>query len=298
MTNQASPHPVNNRGTELFPEGAFFPLTDPLRFVASAQEYLNPSSVSFLIVANPRLSRQLLGILASARGVMLQGEARSLKEAADRIGDRPPEVVFFEWNAAGSTREDLEHFLKSWKEPGVVLIVNSPSDALHAYQIHALDCLVMPIDREAVVRSIGHVLERVRLRRASLLGREFLGVLRSAPTFLRGVERIPLRSNGRISFLRTEDVDWIEAQGDYVCLHSGSTKHLVRSKISSMEQQLGSPAFVRIHRSTLVNVEKIRELQPLSYGDYAVVLVNGTRLTLSRSYRQRTLVRLMQTRSA
>jgi two-component system LytT family response regulator len=298
MINQASPQSFENRGTGLFAGRGIFPFTDPFRFVAAAQEYLNPSAVSFFIVANSRLSHQLLGTLASAKGVLLQGEARSLKEAADKIGEHPPEVMFLEWDPDGSTREDLENSLKSWNEPGVVLIVHSPSDALHAYQVHALDCLVMPIDREGVVRSVGDVLERVRLRRASKLGREFLGVLRSAPTFLRGVKRIPVRSNGRISFLRTDDVEWIEAQGDYVCLHVGSSKHLVRSKISAMEQQLGSPAFVRIHRSTIVNVERIRELQPLAYGDYAVVLVDGTRLTLSRSYRQRALLRLMQARSA
>jgi two-component system LytT family response regulator len=98
--------------------------------------------------------------------------------------------------------------------------------------------------------------------------------------------------------LRTEEIDWLEAQGDYVCLHSGTKKHLVRNKISTLEQQLGTTAFVRIHRSIIVSIDRIRELQPLMYGEYTVVLADGTRLTLSRSYRQRALDLLTQVRSA
>jgi two-component system LytT family response regulator len=129
-----------------------------------------------------------------------------------------------------------------------------------------------------------------------MLGEKLLEFFHGAPE--RRTGRIPVRSAGRISFLRTEEVDWLEAQGDYVCLHAGAKKHLVRNRISVLEKQLGGSTFVRIHRSIIVNTDRIRELQPLTYGEYSVVLADGTRLTLSRSYRQHVLDLLTQVRSA
>ena len=101
-----------------------------------------------------------------------------------------------------------------------------------------------------------------------------------------------VRNAGRITFVRVEEVDWIEAQGDYVCLHCQGKKHLVREKISDMENQLATDRFLRIHRSTIVSIPRIKEMQPLFHGEYAVVLHDGTRLTMSRSFRDRVFERL------
>jgi len=105
--------------------------------------------------------------------------------------------------------------------------------------------------------------------------------------------RLLVKSNGKILFLRADEVDWVEAQGDYVCLHVQGKKHLAREKISNLDQQLPSHTFLRIHRSTIVNMDRVRELQPLFYGEYAVILQDGTRLTLSRSFRERVFQRLI-----
>jgi two-component system LytT family response regulator len=113
-----------------------------------------------------------------------------------------------------------------------------------------------------------------------------------SPSALPNAARLLVKSGGRISFLRSEEVDWIEAQGDYVCLHTNGKKHLMRERISHLEKLLPHGRFLRIHRSTIVNIDRIKEMQPLSYGDYAVILVDGTRLTLSRSYRQHVFQRL------
>ena len=108
---------------------------------------------------------------------------------------------------------------------------------------------------------------------------------------------IMVRSGGRITFVRVDDVDWIEAQGDYICLHTQGKKHLIREKISDMETQLSPENFLRIHRSTMVNVTRIREMQPMFHGEYAVVLQDGTRLTMSRSFRDRVFERLTGTQA-
>ena len=93
--------------------------------------------------------------------------------------------------------------------------------------------------------------------------------------------------------MKAEEIDWIEADRDYVRLYNGSRKHLLRGTISGMERQLQGERFIRIHRSTIVNVDRIREMQPLSYGEYAVILYDGTRLTLSRSFRERVFEHMM-----
>lgn len=298
MAAQASPHIPNNRGSGGPAEGEFIPLGDPSRFLAAAQELLDPPSVSFFVIANQKLSHQIMEILASAHGVSLRGDAPTLRNASDQIGTSYPEVLFLEQTIAASAKDDLKPYLKSWHEPELVFLLKSPADALQAYRLHAVDCIVTPIERDSVVRTVGHILEHIRLRRVGRLGEKLVELFRGVPASPHGVGRIPIRTNGRISLLRTEEIDWLEAQGDYVCLHSGAKKYLVRNKISTMAQQLGARAFVRIHRSMIVNVDRIRELQPLMYGEYSVVLSDGTRLTLSRSYRHKAFDLLTQGRSA
>jgi two-component system LytT family response regulator len=105
-------------------------------------------------------------------------------------------------------------------------------------------------------------------------------------------DRFIVKSGGRITFLRSSEIDWAEAQGDYVCLHVQGKKHLIRERISRLENQLPGNVFVRIHRSSIVNIDRIREMQPLFYGEYSVILQDGTRLTLSRSFKHKVFERL------
>jgi DNA-binding LytR/AlgR family response regulator len=106
-------------------------------------------------------------------------------------------------------------------------------------------------------------------------------------------DRLLVKSSGRILLIRADEVDWVEAQGDYVCLHVQGKKHLARQKISRLDRELPPHLFLRIHRSTIVNLDRVKELQPLFYGEYAVILQDGTRLTMSRSFRERAFQRLI-----
>jgi two-component system LytT family response regulator len=103
----------------------------------------------------------------------------------------------------------------------------------------------------------------------------------------KALERLVIKSAGRVFFLRVEEIDWIEAAGNYVRLHVGKEAHLLRDTMNSIEGRLDPKRFLRIHRSTIVNIERIQELQPLFHGDYVVILRDGTQLNLSRGYRQR-----------
>ena len=108
----------------------------------------------------------------------------------------------------------------------------------------------------------------------------------------KSVTRLVVKSGGRIVFLRVDEIDWVEAADNYVRIHAGRESHLIRETLQSLEGRLNPEKFLRIHRSTLVNLDRIRELQPIFHGDYLVKLNDGTELTLSRSYREKLLVPL------
>ena len=114
---------------------------------------------------------------------------------------------------------------------------------------------------------------------------KLLQLLDGLPAGKQHLQRIPIKSAGKVSFVNANDVDWIQANGDYVWIHSQGKKNLLREKISELHRKLDPQHFARIHRSTIVNVNRIRDLEPLFYGDYAVNLNDGTKLTLSRTYR-------------
>jgi two-component system LytT family response regulator len=129
-------------------------------------------------------------------------------------------------------------------------------------------------------------------RRAGELGRRLLALVGDVKPEPQRVERLVVKSGGRVFFLRTEEIDWIEAAGNYVRLHLATESHLFRETMNRMESRLDARRFARIHRSRIVNTERIKELQPWFNGDYAVVLRDGTRLTLSRGYRDKLQQRL------
>ncbi len=126
----------------------------------------------------------------------------------------------------------------------------------------------------------------------SLVGDPFAPTPAPQPKQILLQNRLMVKSGGRIMFLRPEEIDWIAAQGDYVCLHVQEKKYLVRTKIGELELTFAPERFVRIHRSTLVAIDRIKEFQPLLYGEYAVTLLDGTKLMMSRSHRESVFRRL------
>lgn len=120
-----------------------------------------------------------------------------------------------------------------------------------------------------------------------LLSLRLLALLEDSRERTRYAERLAVKTAGRVLLLSTAEIDWVAAEGNYVRLHAGKRSHLVREAIGSLESRLDPHAFVRIHRSAIVRLERIRELQPWSHGEYRVILQDGTQLTLSRSYRDR-----------
>ncbi|MDQ3254506.1 MAG: LytTR family DNA-binding domain-containing protein, partial [Acidobacteriota bacterium] len=174
--------------------------------------------------------------------------------------------------------------------PPVIFTTAYDQHALRAFDVHAVDYLLKPYNQERFRRS----LERVRAQvqnghEGSDLDERLRALLETLRPERKYLERLMIKASGRVIFLPTGELDWIEAEGNYLRLHSGREAYLLRETMNRLAARLDPHKFARVHRSTLVNVERIKELQPMFGGDYVVILRDGTQLTLSRSYRDKLL---------
>jgi len=246
-----------------------------------------------LIVDDEPLARKgVRQLLEEDPEVEILGECGDGLEAVEQIKALHPELVFLDIQMPEMDGFAVLDALTPAELPIVVFVTAYDQHALRAFQVHALDYLLKPFEEERFEEALARAKAQLRHKNGSQLTRRIIEMLDGTREERQGPGRIMVRNAGRITFIRVEEVDWIEAQGDYVCLHCQGKKHLVREKISDMETQLAADRFLRIHRSTIVSIPRIKEMQPLFHGEYAVVLHDGTRLTMSRSFRDRVFERL------
>lgn len=246
-----------------------------------------------LIVDDEPLSRQgIRSVLEKDPEIEILGEAADGLEALERIRADHPDLLFLDVQMPELNGFDVLDALAPGELPLVVFVTAYDQYALNAFQVHALDYLLKPYEDERMLEALDHAKAQLRQKNGTHTAKRLLDMLDTTKAERGRTGRIMVRSGGRITFVRVDDVDWIEAQGDYVCLHTQGKKHLVREKISDMEAQLSPELFLRIHRSTMINVSRIKEMQPLFHGEYSVMLQDGTRLTMSRSFRDKVFDRL------
>jgi len=246
-----------------------------------------------MVIDDEPLGRQKIQILLKDDPtVEVVAESAGGDNAIHQIRTLHPDLIFLDVQMPGKDGFAILRELDQEDLPLVVFVTAYDQHAVEAFRVHALDYLLKPFDRERFLEALGRAREQMAQQRHGDTGRRLLNMLGSTPGKDVPAGRLMLKTGGKILFLRAEEIDWVEAQGDYVCLHAGQRKHLMREKISDLEQQLPYSSFVRIHRSTIVNIDRIKEMQPLFYGEYSVVLHDGTRLTLSRSFREKVFHRL------
>ena len=249
--------------------------------------------VRVLVADDEPLARERLRtLLAPEDWVEVVAECPTGIEAIDAIGRLEPDLVFLDVQMPGANGFDVIEAIGPARMPLVVFVTAFDHYALRAFDVHALDYLLKPFDRqrfhEALVRARQH-LERPA---NGDLERRLLELVQDLKPNAQRLERFVIKSGGRVFFVRANEIDWIEAAGNYVKLHVGTETHLFRDTMNSIESQLDSDVFFRIHRSHIINIERVKELQPWFNGEYVVFLKNGTRLTLSRSYRDKLQERL------
>jgi two-component system, LytTR family, response regulator len=185
--------------------------------------------------------------------------------------------------------------IKREQMPMVVFVTAYDEYALQAFEVHALDYLLKPFGRDRLQQSLAHARQQREGHRAGELGRGLMALVDDlAPE--RKPDRLVVKSGGRVFFVRTDEIEWIEAAGNYVRLHLATQTHVFRETMNDMEKRLDPERFFRIHRSRIVNGDRIKELQPWTSGEYLLVLQNGAHLRLSRNYREKLQQRLFRRR--
>lgn len=242
-----------------------------------------------LIVDDEELARRGLALrLGKHADVELLGECRNAREAVKAIRELTPDVVFLDIQMPGRSGFDVLAALDMPAPPKVVFVTAHDEHALAAFRVNALDYLLKPVEEGA----LDEALQRVRRALGASDTGETQARLRALSEALGGSlpavasdDTLAVHGSGRIRLVRIADIDYLEAQGDYVAIHAAGRALMMRTTLADMEDRLRPRGFLRIHRSQIVNKSRVVELKALDNGEYDVILRDGSQLKLSRSYR-------------
>jgi two-component system LytT family response regulator len=245
--------------------------------------------IRVLVVDDEPLARaKIRGMAAGDPEIRVVGECTNGAEAIEAIQTMRPDLILLDVQMPEVGGFAVLEALKDEGLPPVIFITAYDHYAVRAFEVHALDYLLKPFDRERFKAAIERAKRQIRRDSDGAgLDARIIALLEQIKEPTRYSERLVVKTGGRVFFLNTDEIDWIEAEGNYVNIHTGKKAYLLRETISSLEAQLDPKEFVRIHRSSIVRLERIKELQPWSHGEYHVILCDGTQLTLSRSYREK-----------
>ena len=235
----------------------------------------------------PALTR-IVELLEKQPDIEIAGVARHGREAVQLIRCQAPHLLFLDIQMPGMSGFDVLAEVAPGQTPLTIFVTGYDKYAIPAFEAHALDYLLKPFSDERFEAALQRARNHIRTQTVGELGRKFAQLLEDQGQSTPGsphFQRIVIKSSGRVMFLDAADIDWIEAAGVYVHLHVGSRSYLYRATLGQLQERLDPQQFVRIHRSSMVNTDRIVELQPRTHGDYVVILKNGIELTLSRGYR-------------
>jgi len=217
--------------------------------------------------------------------VAVVAECASSRDAVEAIRAKSPHLIFLDIRIPQLDGFGILEALGESHTPAVVFVTVNDEHALQAFELNEIDYLLKPFDRQRFEYAVRRAKDHITLGSGGNVRRSLLSMLTSSRTARKYPNRLIVRSGGHVFFLRTDEVDWIEAAGNYVRLHVGKEAHLLRETMSDIQGKVDPDQFIRIHRSTFVNFDKIKELQPWFHGEYVVILRDGTQLTMSRSYK-------------
>ena len=259
------------------------------------------TKIRALVVDDEPVARdRVVRLLQQQTDIELVGQCSNGLETVTAIEQLSPDLVFLDVQMPEMDGFEVMRALQAGHVPAIVFVTAYDEYAVRAFEVHALDYLLKPFSSMRFRATLAHARDQLHRQRAGELGRKLLTL---APTLWEKPEgsdkpektdkpsgarreRLLVRSAGRVHFVRTSEIEWCEAAGNYVRLHVGPESHLFRETMNSLESKLDPGHFVRIHRSTIVNVEQIEQLRSSLGGESTVILRTGVTLTLSRGYRE------------
>ncbi len=220
--------------------------------------------------------------------IEIVAECKNGREAIESIRRTSPDLIFLDVQMPGKNGFDVVESIGPEALPQVIFLTAHDKYATRAFDVRALDYLLKPIDDERFHVALSRARESLARTRDYQLGERLAALIQDLRTTTQhgANSRIMVRSGGRVMFVKIAEIDWVEAAGDYVSIHSGKKSWLLRETISSIEKRLAPFGFARIHRSSIVKVERVAEMRALDNSEYIVILHDGTQLKLSRNYRQ------------
>ena len=246
--------------------------------------------IKTLIVDDEPLARERIRrMLQDEQDIAIVGECVGGLEAVETIERLAPDLVFLDIQMPQMNGFEVLQSIELPQMPIVIFVTAFDQYALKAFEFHALDYLLKPFSKDRLRSALNRVREQIEMTQPNTVDERITALLSDLKTENKYLERLLLKSSGRIYFVKTEEIDWIESAGNYAKLHVGQQTHLLRETMSGLEESLNPENFLRIHRSCIVNIDRVKELHPLFSGDYVVIMNDKRELTLSRNYRDRLL---------
>lgn len=241
--------------------------------------------MTVLLVDDEPLAREgLRGLLAGDPEVAAIHEARNGKEAVQMIRALKPDLIFLDVQMPEMDGFEVTRAVGAENMPTVVFVTAHDQYAIQAFEINAVDYLLKPVTEERFRKALSRARSRNPIVATNDASRQILSLLESMAAPQRTLKRLAIRTAGKTIFVDVSEIDWIEAAENYVQVHVGRAEHLLHVTLTALEKSLDPERFLRIHRSAIVNIKRIKELQPLTHGEYIVTLSNGARLQSGRNY--------------
>ena len=261
------------------------------RTAALPLESIQPENASAriraLVVDDESISREYLcRLLRSEPEIELAGAAGGGREALEAIHRLKPDLLFLDVQMPDLDGFEVVNRLPSPNKPAIIFVTANQEFALKAFEVAASDYLVKPCSRDRLRLALRRARAQLQRDQHRDLREKLDTLLRQAQPGGGPAARLAVKAEGRIFFLPLADIDWVRAADNYVELHVGDRTHVVRKTMVAIQAALPTDRFVKINRSAMVNIEKIRELEPRFHGEYAVILRDGTRLSLTRAHRR------------
>jgi two-component system LytT family response regulator len=243
-----------------------------------------------IIVDDEPLARERLRrFLSSEPDVEIVAECADGSSAAEAVNRHAPDLLLLDVQMPGIDGFETLRALNAERLPAVVFVTGFDQHAVRAFDARALDYLLKPTARARLAESLVRVRERLAAKDVSTrFPQALLDLLAEREGSRRPsrVRRLAARTGERVVFVSTEDVDWVEAAGNYVILHVGNATHILRDTMGSLEEQLSGGPFMRVSRSAILNLQRVKELQSVAPGEHTAILLNGQRVTVTRSIRE------------
>ena len=265
---------------------------------------MSSDSLKVIIVDDEPLARRGLRLrLENLGGVEVIAECGNGREAKEQILGLKPDVAFLDIQMPGVTGLELVQLLPEEEIPQIVFVTAYDQYAVEAFEVNAVDYVLKPIEEDRLSRALQRVREKLGSENIAAQREQLLEAVadltQETPAVLeeklaagelgnsRYPEKIAIKDSGKITLVPAREIDWIDAAGDYMCVHANGETHVMRITMKELEQQLDPKVFQRIHRSTIVNLKRVREICAHINGEYHLVLNNGERLKMSRSYKNK-----------